>query len=49
MGQVEVLLQKGLFTEHELLEDLKEALSHIQYPPKGIASLPQRGPAGKTE
>jgi signal transduction histidine kinase/CheY-like chemotaxis protein len=49
MGQVEVLLQKGLFTEHELLEDLKEALSHIQHSPKGRASLPQRGPAGKTE
>jgi len=28
-GQVEVLLRKGLFTEHELLEDLGRALSRI--------------------
>ena len=29
-GQVEVLLRKGLFTEHELLEDLGRALSRIE-------------------
>ena len=30
MGQVEVLLHKGLFTEHELLEDLGRALSRVE-------------------
>jgi PAS domain S-box-containing protein len=29
-GQVEVLLHKGLFTEHELLEDLGRALSRLE-------------------
>ncbi len=29
-GQVEVLLRKGLFTEHELLEDLGKALSRVE-------------------
>jgi CheY-like chemotaxis protein len=29
-GQVEVLLHKGIFTEHELLEDLSKALSRIK-------------------
>jgi CheY-like chemotaxis protein len=29
-GQVEVLLRKGLFTEHELLEDLGRALERIE-------------------
>jgi PAS domain S-box-containing protein len=32
LGQVEVLLHKGLFTESELLEDLKEALGRIAAP-----------------
>jgi PAS domain S-box-containing protein len=39
LGQVEVLLHKGLFTESELLEDLKEALSRIAAP------QPERGGA----
>jgi CheY-like chemotaxis protein len=30
MGQVEVLLHKGLFSEQELLEDLQKALSRIE-------------------
>jgi CheY-like chemotaxis protein len=30
MGQVEILLRKGLFTEHELLEDLGAALGRIE-------------------
>jgi CheY-like chemotaxis protein len=30
MGQVEVLLHKGLFTEHELLEDLGRVLSRME-------------------
>jgi signal transduction histidine kinase/CheY-like chemotaxis protein len=29
-GQVEVLLRKGLFTEHELLDDLSKALNRIK-------------------
>jgi hypothetical protein len=29
-GQVEVLLNKGLFTERELLEDVKVALAKVQ-------------------
>ena len=29
-GQVEVLLSKGLFTERELLEDVKVALQKVQ-------------------
>jgi CheY-like chemotaxis protein len=32
LGQVEVLLHKGLFTESELLEDLKKALERIALP-----------------
>jgi PAS domain S-box-containing protein len=32
LGQVEVLLHKGLFTESELLEDLKKALDRIALP-----------------
>jgi len=30
MGQAEVLLHKGVFTEHELLEDLKDQISKIK-------------------
>lgn len=30
LGQVEILLHKGLFTEHELLEDLRKALGQIE-------------------
>jgi threonine synthase len=30
LGQVEALLRKGIFSEHELLEDLHKALSRIE-------------------